>query len=193
VTEVRTRFLRSGDAFGSGGRMQTCIYVEADTCRFLLDCGASSLIAMRRFGVDPLLGDAILLTHLHGDHFGGLPFFVLGRSADLEAEGPTRDRRTPRPRTQGSGGHGGDVPRLLGDPATYPASSLAEQGAPSGRGDRHGCIPPPEEPGSWWSPSCSLLLFGGGSASRLDDAFAAIADAIEANTDFPAIERLAGV
>ena len=75
--EVSVRFLGSGDAFGSGGRFQTCVYVRFDTTHFLVDCGASSLIAMRHFGVDPSLIDAILLTHLHGDHFGGLPFFIL--------------------------------------------------------------------------------------------------------------------
>jgi ribonuclease BN (tRNA processing enzyme) len=32
---------------------------------------------MRRFGVNPNDIDAILVSHLHGDHFGGIPFFVL--------------------------------------------------------------------------------------------------------------------
>src|SRR5437879_12248931 len=32
---------------------------------------------MRRFGVDPLAIDAVLLSHLHGDHFGGVPFLIL--------------------------------------------------------------------------------------------------------------------
>jgi ribonuclease BN (tRNA processing enzyme) len=77
VSEVSVQFLGSGDAFGSGGRFQTCIYVQSGATGFLIDCGASSLIAMRRFGVDPSLVDIILLTHLHGDHFGGLPFFIL--------------------------------------------------------------------------------------------------------------------
>ncbi len=36
------------------------------------------MIAMRRFGVDPSMIGSILVTHLHGDHFGGLPFFILG-------------------------------------------------------------------------------------------------------------------
>jgi ribonuclease BN (tRNA processing enzyme) len=77
MSKVNVQFLGSGDAFGSGGRFQTCIHVDEGTVRFLLDCGASSLIAMKRWGVNPSLIDIILLTHLHGDHFGGLPFFVL--------------------------------------------------------------------------------------------------------------------
>ena len=75
--EVTVRFLGSGDAFGSGGRLQACLYVQSDEARFLIDCGASSLIAMKRFGVDPGLIDIILISHLHGDHFGGLPFLIL--------------------------------------------------------------------------------------------------------------------
>lgn len=43
----------------------------------LLDCGASSLVAMKRLGVRTSSIDTILLSHLHGDHFGGLPFFIL--------------------------------------------------------------------------------------------------------------------
>ncbi|MCH7836585.1 MAG: MBL fold metallo-hydrolase [Chloroflexi bacterium] len=71
------QFLGSGDAFGSGGRHQACVLVRTDTTRFHIDCGSSSLIAMRRFEVDPVEIDAILISHLHGDHFGGLPFFIL--------------------------------------------------------------------------------------------------------------------
>jgi ribonuclease BN (tRNA processing enzyme) len=77
VGTLRVQFLGSGDTFGSGGRLQTCILLAADERHYLIDCGASSLIAMRRYGADPNSIDAILLTHLHGDHFGGLPFVVL--------------------------------------------------------------------------------------------------------------------
>jgi len=77
VTPTRVRFLGSGDAFGSGGRFQACIHVRSQDSSVLLDCGASSLIAMRRFGVEPNHIDAILVSHLHGDHFGGIPFFIL--------------------------------------------------------------------------------------------------------------------
>jgi ribonuclease BN (tRNA processing enzyme) len=74
---VRVQFLGTGDAFGSGGRLQTCFHVTASTTRFLIDCGASALISMRRFGVDPNDIDTVFLTHLHGDHFAGLPFLIL--------------------------------------------------------------------------------------------------------------------
>ena len=93
MSGVSVQFLGSGDAFGSGGRFQASIYVQADSTRFLMDCGASSLIAMKRFSVDPSLIDVVLLSHLHGDHFGGLPFFVLDaqfsrRTRPLVVAGP---------------------------------------------------------------------------------------------------------
>ena len=77
LSDLSLRFLGSGDAFGSGGRFQACILLSVEGHRVLLDCGASSLIAMKRFGVDPNEIEAILLSHLHGDHFGGVPFFLL--------------------------------------------------------------------------------------------------------------------
>jgi len=75
--EIAIQFLGSGDAFGSGGRLQTCIYADTGDTRLLLDCGASSLSAMKLWGVSPSKIEIILLTHLNGDHFGGLPYFFL--------------------------------------------------------------------------------------------------------------------
>ncbi|HXV62371.1 MAG TPA: MBL fold metallo-hydrolase [Vicinamibacteria bacterium] len=77
MASVRVRFLGSGDAFGSGGRFQTCILIETNGYKCLLDCGASSLIALKGASVKPNDIDTILVTHLHGDHFGGIPFFIL--------------------------------------------------------------------------------------------------------------------
>ena len=90
---MRVRFLGSGDAFGSGGRFQTCIHLASDGGAILVDCGASSLVAMRRFGVDPHALETVVLSHLHGDHFGGVPFLVLDgqfrrRAQPLTIAGP---------------------------------------------------------------------------------------------------------
>src|SRR5947199_5915884 len=90
---MRVRFLGSGDALGSGGRFQTCIHVQAAGAQVLLDCGASSLAAIGSFGVDPQAIVAVVLSHLHGDHFGGVPFLILAaqfkrRTRPLTVAGP---------------------------------------------------------------------------------------------------------
>jgi ribonuclease BN (tRNA processing enzyme) len=90
---MRVRFAGSGDAFGSGGRWQTCIHLSAEGQVLLVDCGATSLVALKAQGLDPNAVDAVVVTHLHGDHFGGLPFLVLdgqfaARSAPLTVAGP---------------------------------------------------------------------------------------------------------
>jgi ribonuclease BN (tRNA processing enzyme) len=77
MDSVEVIFLGSGDALGSGGRFQTCILLRGGAEPVLLDCGASSLVGMKRAGIDPGEIGVILLTHLHGDHFGGLPFLIL--------------------------------------------------------------------------------------------------------------------
>jgi ribonuclease BN (tRNA processing enzyme) len=78
VPAITVRFLGSGDAFGTGGRLQTCLHLSgAGEGSLLLDCGASSLVGLKRASLDP--GDVgwVLISHLHGDHFGGLPFLLL--------------------------------------------------------------------------------------------------------------------
>jgi ribonuclease BN (tRNA processing enzyme) len=78
VAEIALRFVGSGDAFGSGGRLQTCLHLSgAGEGSLLLDCGASSLIGLKGAGLDPSEVGWVLLTHLHGDHFGGVPFLIL--------------------------------------------------------------------------------------------------------------------
>ena len=74
---VRVTFLGSGDAFGSGGRFQACILLTGGPAPLLLDCGATSLVALKRASVDPASLGLVLVSHLHGDHFGGVPFLVL--------------------------------------------------------------------------------------------------------------------
>lgn len=74
---MQLRFVGCGDAFGSGGRFNTCFHVTGDHVNFLIDCGASSLPALKRQGIARDDIDLILITHFHGDHFAGLPFLLL--------------------------------------------------------------------------------------------------------------------
>jgi ribonuclease BN (tRNA processing enzyme) len=74
---VTVRFVGSGDSFGSGGRFQTCIMVDGPASRVAIDFGTSSLIALAQQGIAHNSIDAILLTHLHGDHCGGVPFLLI--------------------------------------------------------------------------------------------------------------------
>ncbi|NDU93139.1 MAG: MBL fold metallo-hydrolase [Ferrovum sp.] len=74
---MRLTFIGSGDAFGSGGRLNTCFHVIGDSVNFLIDCGASSLIGLKARRVALCEIQAIFVTHFHADHFGGIPFFII--------------------------------------------------------------------------------------------------------------------
>src|ERR1700744_855916 len=75
---VAVTFAGSGDAFGSGGRSQACIHLRAPGhAPALLDCGATSLSALKACGLDPGEIGTVFVSHLHGDHFGGLPYLIL--------------------------------------------------------------------------------------------------------------------
>ena len=74
---MKLHVLGCGDAFGSGGRNQSAYLVQASDRLFLLDCGATALLTMKKLGFDSGHLDVIFLSHLHGDHFGGLPFFFI--------------------------------------------------------------------------------------------------------------------
>jgi ribonuclease BN (tRNA processing enzyme) len=85
---MRLTVLGSGDAFGSGGRFNTCFFLETAKGTLLIDCGASALVALKAHGLDPNRIDGIVLSHLHGDHFGGLPFLLLDAQFLAERERP---------------------------------------------------------------------------------------------------------
>jgi ribonuclease BN (tRNA processing enzyme) len=90
---MELRFVGCGDAFGSGGRFNTCFHVTGQNVNFLIDCGATSLPVLKRLDIARENIDLILITHFHGDHFAGLPFFLLDaqftrRSRPLVIAGP---------------------------------------------------------------------------------------------------------
>lgn len=89
-----------GDAFSAGGRYQSCYLLDHAGGRLMIDCGATSLLALKRAGIALGSIDAILISHLHGDHMGGLPYlfinavFIDRRTKPLPIIGPrgTRER-----------------------------------------------------------------------------------------------------
>src|SRR2546428_11241854 len=99
---VRVTVLGSGDAFGSGGRLHSAYLVETSRHTFLLDCGPTILQSFKRNGRDPGAVDFVLVSHLHGDHFGGLPFLFMEyrfeepRSRPLAVYGPPGTERRVR-------------------------------------------------------------------------------------------------
>jgi ribonuclease BN (tRNA processing enzyme) len=77
VTSPRITFLGSGDAFAGGGRFQPCLHLDGGAEPLLLDCGATTLVALKRAAIDPASIGWVALSHLHGDHFAGLPWLIL--------------------------------------------------------------------------------------------------------------------
>lgn len=92
--DVVVHVLGCGDAFSSGGRFHTSFLLRCGEESVLMDCGASAFTALKKADLAPDSISTILVSHLHGDHFGGLPFFLLDahlvtkRQAPLTLVGP---------------------------------------------------------------------------------------------------------
>jgi ribonuclease BN (tRNA processing enzyme) len=112
----RLTILGSGDAFGSGGRLFSGYLVESSSATFLLECGPTTLQGLKRGGHDPTAVDFVLISHLHGDHFGGLPFLFMDhryetlRERPIEIYGPTGLEKRTTTLFETLYPHIGDVP-----------------------------------------------------------------------------------
>lgn len=85
---MRLTVIGCSDAFGSGGRFHSCYLLETSQGRLLLDCGANSPLALKRANMELSSIDAFLISHLHGDHFAGLPFLFLDRMFLAQSPAP---------------------------------------------------------------------------------------------------------
>ncbi|HKJ61708.1 MAG TPA: MBL fold metallo-hydrolase [Hyphomicrobiales bacterium] len=74
---MKLTILGSGDAFSSGARLPSCYALESGDHRILIDCGPAILPALKRAGLSGNRYSHIVISHLHGDHFAGLPFFLI--------------------------------------------------------------------------------------------------------------------
>jgi len=80
--------LGCGDAFGSEGRFNTSFYLEEGNRKILVDCGASTLIRLKQLQIPVDQTDTIIITHFHGDHYGGLPFLMLSNWIEYQRTTP---------------------------------------------------------------------------------------------------------
>jgi len=85
---MHLQFVGCGDAFGSGGRFNTCLHLVGKKINALIDCGATSIVAMNKLAIDRNAVDVIFISHFHADHFAGLPFFMLEANYVLKRERP---------------------------------------------------------------------------------------------------------
>ena len=92
---MRLTFLGTGHAFFGAGRAQSAIVVEDAAGAWLLECGVTTSYLLKRQGIDARSIQMAVVTHLHGDHFGGLPFVLLAareeqqRTSPLHVVGPS--------------------------------------------------------------------------------------------------------
>ena len=111
---MQLRFVGCGDAFGSGGRNNTCFHVSGESVNFLIDCGASSLPALKRQNVARDEIELILITHFHGDHFARPAVSAAGRA--IHPPHPAAgDRGAGRNRDAADTGDGSDVREFVED------------------------------------------------------------------------------
>ena len=85
---VSVTFVGAGDAFNAAGRCHACYFVRASTTSFLLDCGPTVLLGLKQAGLSADDLDAVFVSHLHGDHFAGLPFLFLAWLYESPRERP---------------------------------------------------------------------------------------------------------
>ena len=77
MSAVSVTVLGAGDAFASRGLFQAGYLINANGTRILMEAGPALLASMKRSGIAPDEIDLILISHMHGDHFAGLPFLIL--------------------------------------------------------------------------------------------------------------------
>lgn len=73
----RVTFIGTSDAFGAGGRRQSAIFIETHSGGLLLDCAPTTSTGLAAEGIPRDAIDAIAISHFHGDHFAGVPAFLL--------------------------------------------------------------------------------------------------------------------
>ncbi|MFK8044746.1 MAG: ribonuclease Z [Crocinitomicaceae bacterium] len=90
---IKLTILGSGAATPTLSRGVTAQYLNFNERRILIDCGESTQLQFRKFGVKFQRIQYIFISHLHGDHYLGLPgllasMHLLGRETKLHIFAP---------------------------------------------------------------------------------------------------------
>ncbi|MFK7897530.1 MAG: MBL fold metallo-hydrolase [Myxococcota bacterium] len=87
-------FIGTSDAFGAGGRRQSAIFLRGERGGMLFDCGGTTNTGLNDLGLSRDEIDVVLISHFHGDHFGGIPallyaaLYTDNRKHPIEIVGP---------------------------------------------------------------------------------------------------------
>jgi ribonuclease BN (tRNA processing enzyme) len=87
-------FIGTSDAFGAGGRRQSAVFARGERGAMLFDCGGTTNTGLTALGISRDEIDVILVSHVHGDHFGGIPallyaaLYTDARTHPIEIIGP---------------------------------------------------------------------------------------------------------
>ncbi len=84
----RVTFIGTSGAFGAAGRRQSAILVENDVGGVLLDCAPTTGTGLAALGISTERIDAVVISHFHADHFGGVPQLLLALRYEDERERP---------------------------------------------------------------------------------------------------------
>lgn len=107
-------FVGTSDAFGAGGRRQSAVFARGERGGMLFDCGATTNTGLAQLGIPRDEVDVILISHFHGDHFGGIPAFLYAalyadrRRHPLDIVGPPEIEARVRNLAHAMGYHLGD-------------------------------------------------------------------------------------
>ncbi len=85
---IELHFIGTSDAFGAGGRRQSAFLVREPNGNVLIDCGVTTNTGLNSEGIRRNEIDAILISHFHADHFGGIPLFLLASLYEDQRRGP---------------------------------------------------------------------------------------------------------
>lgn len=93
MAEFALTIIGCGSALPMHGRHPSAQVIQYDDIFCLIDCGESTQMRLRNFGIKPFRISLILISHLHGDHVFGLPgllssFTHLQRKDPLTIYGP---------------------------------------------------------------------------------------------------------